>query len=153
MRLLQRSRCEDDAYRKPGLPYADCRSEDRLIYLDNTTRKIQAVLAGSVSANQPKAQVYFYDVPSQKKDDFGEYRGASKYTDLNNSTDVDICAAPMMTATVRNVETIIIYNADTAAVVLTVKMDDATAESILVKKSLAAGETLIYEDKAGWQVF
>jgi len=123
-----------------------------VIRLDSTTRKLQAVLAGVVTASQPQCSVHFYDVPSQEKTDFSEYRGAVKNTDTNDTTDVDICAAPLKAGTIRNIDYISIYNKDSASVQVTVKIDDSGTETILIRRTLTTLQTLFYEDGAGWIV-
>jgi hypothetical protein len=119
-----------------------------LIYLDFPTKKIQAVLAGAVTANQPEVSLFFFDHVPQATTTVR--RGAQKVSTLNSTTDVDICDAPVLQGIVRNVHTIIIYNKDTAAVSVTVKLDDAGTETVLVKQTLAAGESMMYEDQRGW---
>ena len=120
-----------------------------MIYLDTTTRKLQAVLAGAVAANQPKVSVFFYDVLPQSSSSVR--RGAPQISTLNSNTDVDICDAPVLQGIIRNIHTIFVYNRDTSAVTVTIKIDDAGTETELVKQTLSAGSSLIYEDQRGWQ--
>ena len=120
-----------------------------MIYLDTTTRKLQAVLAGAVAANQPKVSVFFYDVLPQSSSSVR--RGAPQISTLNSTTDVDICDSPVLQGIIRNIHTIFVYNKDTAAVTVTVKIDDAGTETELVKQIVAVGSSLIYEDQRGWQ--
>lgn len=117
-----------------------------MIYLDSTILKLQAVLAGSVSSTQPEAHAFFYDVPAAEKTGFEEYRGATKRTALNDTTDVDICVAPPLAGTTRVIECLTIYNKDSASVTVTVKTDDGTTERILCKVALAVGETLFMNE-------
>jgi autotransporter-associated beta strand protein len=79
-----------------------------------------------------------------------ERRGGTKVSTANNTTDVTIVDAPAIQGRIRNVQTIQIYNADTATSSVTVKIDDSGTETILVKQSIRAGETLQYEDGTGW---
>lgn len=123
-----------------------------MIRLDTTARNLEAVLAGAVSTAQPQCVVSFYDVPSQSKEDFSEYRGATKLTNTNSTTPVTICAAPTTNGTIRNIDHISIYNRDTASVTVTVQIDESTTDSILVSKALAAGETLEWTRSAGWKI-
>ena len=123
-----------------------------MIRLDKMTRSLQANLAGAVAANQPQCVVCFYDIPRQSKEDFSEYQGAMQETNTNDGTDVTICAAPPVNGTIRNIDFVSVYNKDTAAVIVTVKVDNSTTESILKKQELSPGQTLHYEDGAGWQV-
>jgi hypothetical protein len=64
---------------------------------------------------------------------------------LNSTTPVTICPAPP-SGTTRYVETINIYNKDTASVTVQVNIDDGGTDFILLKKTLATLETLTYED-------
>lgn len=120
-----------------------------MIYLDTTTRKLQAVLGGAVAANQPKVSVFFYDVLPQSGS--AVRRGAPQISTLNSTTDVDICAAPILQGIIRNIHTIFVYNRDTSAVTVTIKIDDSGTETELVKQTLSSGSSLIYEDQRGWQ--
>lgn len=119
-----------------------------MIRLDKTTRKLQAVMAGAKTTTEPSATVTFRD--SSFMAETAE-RGATQIATLNDTTDVDICAAPGQNA-VRNIDTVTIYNADTVSQTVTVKIDDGGTDTILVKAVLAAGASLTYGDSPGWQV-
>ena len=126
-----------------------------MIYLDSTLLKLEAILAGAVAANQPEAHVHFREIPSQTKPTFEEYLGATKRTATNGANDVTICAAPGAAGRTRNIDTVSIYNKDTANVTVTVKTDDGTTEFIIRKQLLAPGESLCYEGREsgrGWYV-
>jgi hypothetical protein len=124
-----------------------------MISLTSPSQKLQAVLAGSVSANQCQIYVRFKDVPAQTKSTFEDYKGAVQVATSNNTTDVDICAAPSaLNNTCRDIDHISIYNADTGNVTVTVKLDDSGTETILVKQQLLTTESLVYEHGSGWQI-
>lgn len=116
-----------------------------MIRLDSSTMKLEAVLGGAVAANQPEAHVCFFDKNISGEDT----KGAMQRTALNNTTDVTICSAPQQNY-VRNIDSVSIYNKDTATVAVTVKTDNGTTEFIMVKKSLGAGESLQYTKHNGW---
>lgn len=118
-----------------------------MISLISTTQKLQVVLAGNVTTNQLVVNVVWTDENIEGLDT----KYASKQSVTNQTTDVDICDAPQQNF-VRNIETITVYNADTVASTVTVKIDVSTVETILVKQALNAGETLAYEHGAGFQV-
>ena len=60
---------------------------------------------------------------------------------LNGTTEVTLVAAPGA-GVVRTVQTIFIYNCDTAAVTVTVQYDNGGTDRIMLKATLAVGETL-----------
>lgn len=118
-----------------------------MIRLDTTSRKLQAVMAGAKTTTEPQSVVSFYD----ESDAGMRTKGATKLANLNDTTDVDICAAPQQSY-VRCIDFVEIYNADTVTQTVSVKIDESATDYILVKQVLAAGETLHYEDKEGWYV-
>lgn len=111
----------------------------------DTTIRLEAVLAGAVSANQPEVHVDYIDwaitglptnpIPSR--------------TQLNSTTDVTILAAPTV-AKAREIQRIAIYNKDTASVTVTVKTDDGTTERIIIKKTIGTLDSLCWEKGLGW---
>ena len=107
-----------------------------------TTHKIQAVLAGAVSANQPH---YWTDYIDTADDAVGQGNGV-----LNDTTDVDIVSAP--SSGDRLIKQIHIYNADTASVTVAVKTDASGTERILRKVTLTTGQSLIYNSSSGWYI-
>lgn len=114
----------------------------------DTLLKIEAVLAGAVSANQPVAQVDFVDFnKSGLPTTPAPFRVA-----LNDANDVTILAAPQLPNIARECLRISIYNRDTASATVTVKTDDATTERILIRTTLATLETLNFEKARGWYV-
>ena len=118
-----------------------------MITLDSTTKKLQVVLAGNVTTNQLVVNVVWTDENIEGVDT----KYASKQSVTNQTTDVDICDAPQQNFT-RNIETITVYNADTVAATITVKIDNGGTETILFKQALNAGETFLLEHGAGAQV-
>lgn len=119
-----------------------------MIILD-TNVKLEAVLAGAVSANQPEAHVNYQMCNSDGK----RSAPSLQRTALNSGTDVTILAAPISSDLRKEIFFVSIYNKDTAAVTATVKTDDGTTERIVVKKVLNVAETLVYESGQGWSVF
>lgn len=118
-----------------------------MIRLDSTTKKLQAVLGGAITTNQLQCVVSFFDENPQGEDT----SGASKETNTNSTTDVDICSAPAQNF-VRNIDTLSVYNKDTVSATVTVKIDDGVTETILKKVILATQETLSYDHESGWSV-
>jgi hypothetical protein len=113
----------------------------------DTVTKIEAVLAGAVSTNQPEYHVWYIDY---NKDGQPTLKALSRGA-LNSASDVTILAAPPFNPS-REVIAIDIYNKDTATVVVFVKTDDGATERILTRKSLTTLQTLTWTANAGWLV-
>lgn len=111
--------------------------------LDATNRKLQMVLAGVVAANQLHATVSYSDKTATG------YAGGTQVSVSNNTTAVDICSAPAAN-TVRDIDQITIYNRDTASATVTLMLDVGGTDTELGKKTLAAGESLIWTHGSGW---
>lgn len=123
-----------------------------MICLDRNDRKLQAFLSGAAATTNPTVTVIFHDVIRQSKTDTSEYRRGYTRTVLAGATETDILAAPAQ-GTVRDIDHICVYNADTAAVTVTVSIDDNTTNGILVKQTLQVGESLTWDsgpDGNGW---
>lgn len=116
--------------------------------LDRITRKLQAVLAGAVSTNQPNFTVSYVDNEGGNVINQGTQMG-----DLNGTTAVDILDAlggNEGNPSRRDVTYASVYNADTAQVTVTVRyMDNVTARPI-IKVALETLETLEYS-ASGWR--
>lgn len=123
-----------------------------MIYLDRTTRKLQAYLAGAVTTTQPQVTVFYYDVPSQTKPSFEEYRGAMYEEETSGATPVDVCPAPLANGVTRNIQHICVHNKDTVAATVTIVIDDGGVDRFLKTSTLNANQSLVYEHGQGWQV-
>jgi len=105
-----------------------------IIVLNATTKSIEALLSGAVATNQPEFSAHYADVTSTAFTE-GENDGV-----LNNTTAVSLVAAPAA-ATRRIVKEIVIYNADTAAVTVTIRINNNSNYRRIQKVTLAAGAT------------
>lgn len=105
-----------------------------LIILDTTTKSIEAILGGAVAATQPDYISAFADATAA-----GFVEGQKDGT-LNSTTAVTIVSAPAASAR-RIVREISIYNADSAAVTLTVRLNNNGTYRIIDVATLAVGET------------
>lgn len=123
-----------------------------MIPLDKTTRKLQVVLAGAVTTNELHVTVAYYDVAAQTKSGTEEYRRVISTALTTGATAVDVCDAPSTNNTVRNIVYVAINNADTVSATPTVQIDDAGTDYRQIAKALTAGQSLVYEHGAGWQV-
>lgn len=116
-----------------------------MIRLDATTRKLQIVLAGAVTTNQLAVMVSYSDKTSTT------YNGGTQLATTNDTTPVDICAAPAA-STIRDIDNVNIRNTDTAAATVTVLYDNNGTDSEIVEFDLAVGDQAVYVHGAGWQV-
>jgi hypothetical protein len=117
------------------------------MYLSNTTEKFQVVLGATVTTNQLEWHCSYQDITSA-----GMTLPQSSSQGLtNNTTDVDLVAAPAASTT-RQVIIINIYNDDTVSQTVTVKKDVGGTDYILWKGILLAGNTLFWSRENGWSV-
>ncbi len=117
-----------------------------MINLDLTTRKLQAVLFGAVTANQLPCVVSYQDnTPT------GSTYG-TQLKNTNSTTAVDICDAPAVTTTRRQIMSVSIQNLDTAAAIVTVRFNDNGTSYTIVKVTLSIGDELQFNDGDGWKV-
>lgn len=114
-----------------------------------TTQKLQSFLSGAASTTNPTVTVHSYIVPPQAKPDYAEYRRSPQFTVLAGATETDIADAPV-SGSVKDIVQISIYNADTASVTVTVCIDQAGTNEIMIVCTLLTKETLHYEDGDGW---
>ena len=117
-----------------------------MLILDTTTDNLEAVLGGSVATNQAQCVSTWRDIKSD-----GTFTPGRTVTNTNNTTAVNVVPAPGA-STQRVVDTLSIYNNDTAAITLTVRFDANGTEYIIRKVTLQAGESLEYQEGAGWNV-
>lgn len=118
-----------------------------MIRLDSIMRKLQVVMGGAKTTTEPTAMVSFFDINMQNN----TTRGAMQIAKFNDTTNVDACAAPTKNF-VRNIDTIMIYNADSVSQTVGVQINDGGTITILKQQILTAGQTLGYSDSQGWQV-
>lgn len=114
-----------------------------MIRLDSTTRKLQIVLGGAVTTNQLPVVLSWSDKTTSS------YTGGSTVSNTNNTTAVDIAAAPGA-STVRDIDHVSINNIDTAVATVTVRYNDNGTTYTIVKVTLSVGDQLIYTHAAGW---
>lgn len=118
--------------------------------LDSTQKSLEIVLDGAVTPDF-HITVGYYDVPSQTKNDYSQYRRATVLSRSDDTTPVTICEAPEQSHISRVIEYICVFNppGGTTAVA-TISIDENGTASGQKSKSLAAGESLVYEHGAGW---
>ena len=116
-----------------------------MLILDATTKSLEVKLAGAVSANELPVTAHYTDITTTL------YTPGSNDTQTNGATAATIVAAPGA-STQRHVESISVYNADTAAATVTIQLNNNSTLRIITKVTLQAGEQLFYEDGMGWQI-
>ena len=109
---------------------------------------LEAVLAGSVSANQLDVHVVYRDWTPE-----GE--PAPPYferTSTNSATAVTILSAPVLNPQ-REIQSLSIYNADTSTHhIVAIKTVSATVSSTIVNLTVSTLQTLHYERGVGWYI-
>lgn len=115
------------------------------MYLDATTRSLEILLGDTVTTNQLPCVAGWTDTTTTDVTP-GTTRSIS-----NNTTAVTAVAAPGA-STQRQIQTLNVFNADTVDATVTVRLNDNSTYANLVSVTLAAGESLVYEARRGWQV-
>jgi len=105
-----------------------------VLVLSTTTMSIEAFLAGSPSTTQPPFVTAWADNNGVAFTE-GELDGA-----LNSANPVTIVAAPA-SGTRRIVRSVIIYNADTAAITITMRINNNGTYRILYKQTISPGDS------------
>lgn len=113
--------------------------------LDNTSTKLEGVLSGAADP-APVFHVGYrvYGLDGELSNP-ALSRGA-----LNGATDVTLLSAPDSQGEVKEVLWASIYNADNAAITVTVKTDDGTTERTVIGATLQTVQTLHYQLGRGW---
>jgi hypothetical protein len=114
----------------------------------NSSQKLQAFIGGAAATTNPTVTVVFHDIPGSIKTDSGEYRRDSTYTVLAGATETDICSSPAQ-GTIRHIDSIIVFNADTADVVLTICTDVSGTNRIHFKPTLGTLRTFYFSALSG----
>jgi hypothetical protein len=112
--------------------------------LTTTNHKLQVVLGGSVTTNQLQC-VTSYKVYTTTTTTDGNVA-----INTNNTTDVDLAGAPS-SGEVYDIVNINIYNADTVAQTVTVKLDVSATETILYKGVVGVGDVISWSAEGGWK--
>ena len=110
----------------------------------SSVQSLQFKLAGSITTNQLVSIVSYADQTSTT------YAGGCQTAASNNTTYADIATAPAA-STVRMIDNINIYNADTVAQTVTVTYQDNGTARTMTVVTLSAGDKLIYAHGAGWE--
>lgn len=120
-----------------------------MIILDSTLKSLELKLAGAPATTQPPFVASYVDISQTT---FGMTAAAENDGAMNGSTAVTAAAAPSASTT-RQLKFLSVFNVDTAAVVLTVQVNNNGTARIVWKATLAIGDTLVYVDGQGFSVF
>lgn len=121
------------------------------MYRLSSSQSLQASLVSAVTTNPVSITVSYYDVQSQSKPDFSEYRGATENTTVSGTTAVTILDAPNQ-GTQRNVDQVVVYNDDTAAATFVFILDESGTDYKQNNITLAATESAVWTPDSSWQV-
>jgi hypothetical protein len=116
-----------------------------MIILSETTDNLQIVLSGSVTTNQLQCFTSWRDRTSTT------FTAGRTVTNTNNTTDVNLAAAPA-SSTQRVIDFISVYNNDTTNKTVTIKLDANATEYKLFVTTIASGETIQYNEGQGFKV-
>jgi hypothetical protein len=114
-----------------------------------STDSLQVLLAGAVAANQGVLYAAFVDVDAAS---FAASAAGNSSGVTNNTTAVSWCAASA-SGKFRQIKYLSLYNADTASITATVRVNDGTNNRTLVTVTLAPGERIAYVDGHGFTTF
>lgn len=117
-----------------------------MIVLNTANRSLQYLLGGAVTTNQLPFVCNYVNTTREGRNHPNSANGTS-----NNATAVTILAAPAA-GEKRNVQSLSIYNADTASATMTIRLNDNGTMRNMVVVILAVGDMLIYTSSAGWFV-
>ena len=116
-----------------------------MLVLQDTNDTLEVVLAGAVATTQLSFVASWRDITTT-----GYTAGRSNT--LTNSTTTVVGVAAPAASTQRVIDSVSVYNADTAPATVTIKIDDNATEFILTKVALAVGERLEFAEGTGWRV-
>lgn len=112
--------------------------------LTTTNDKLQIVLGSAVTTNQLQC-LTTYKVYTTTTTVDGKVA-----IDTNNTTDVDLAGAPSSGETY-DIQNINIYNKDTVAATVTIKLDVSATETILYKGVVGVSDVISWTSEGGWK--
>jgi len=111
-----------------------------MIILDSALKTLEVVLAGAITTTQLPFTTSYVDV---NQTTFAASAATEQDGTTNSTTAVTIVSAPGAT-TSRQVKFISVYNVDTAAATVTIRLNNNGTTRIIFKATLAVGDTLQY---------
>lgn len=116
-----------------------------MIILDSINKSLEIFLGGAVTTSQLPIVAAYVDVTTTT------YTPGGNDTVTNNATAVTAIAAPVA-STQRQVKLLTLYNADTVAQTITIRLNNSGTFRILLQIILSVGSTLVYTDGEGFTV-
>jgi hypothetical protein len=114
-----------------------------MLILDTVNRSLEVLLGSAVATNQLALLACYVDMSPTV------FTPAADEATTNDTTAVTLVAPPAA-GMERQIKQLNIYNADTAAVMVTVRYNDNGSLRVLVKTTLQPDSTLQYVDGDGW---
>lgn len=117
-----------------------------MINLNATTKSLEVLLSGSITTNQLTIVSSYVDVDQTAitVSTIGE-----NDTVTNNTTAVTAVAAPA-SGTTRQIKSVTVQNTDTVSALVTVRVNNNSIFRPVITQTLAANQSLVYEEGAGW---
>lgn len=112
--------------------------------LTTTSDILQVVLGGAVATNQLQCLTTYKIFTTSATTD------GKIAINTNNTTDVNLAGAPS-SGEVYDIQNINIYNKDTVAATVTVKLDVSGTETILYKGIVGVGDVISWSGEGGWR--
>ncbi len=117
-----------------------------MLILQDTNDTLKVVLASAITTNQLPVIASWRDITATTYSP-GQSNGAT-----NSTTDVTLVGSPAA-STQRVIDYVSIFNADTVAATVTVKLDDNSTQRTITKVTLDVGERLEYAEGKGWTAY
>lgn len=111
--------------------------------LTTTSDKLQIVLGGAVTTNQLQCLTSYKIYTATTTTD------GRVAINTNNTTDVDLAGSPLSGETY-DIVNINVYNNDTVAQTVTIKLDVSATETILFKGVIGIGDVISWTAEGGW---
>jgi hypothetical protein len=112
--------------------------------LTTTNDKLQIVLDGAITTNQLQCLTSYKVFTTTTTVD------GKLAVNTNNTTDVDL-AGPPSSGETYDIQNINVYNRDTVAATVTIKLDVSGVETILYKGVLGVGDVISWSGESGWK--
>lgn len=117
-----------------------------MLILQDANDTLKVVLASAITTNQLPVIASWRDITATTYSP-GQSNGAT-----NSTTDVTLVGSPAA-STQRVIDYVSIFNADTVAATVTVKLDDNSTQRTITKVTLDVGERLEYAEGKGWTAY